>query len=111
MFNVNKIKSFLLENPDYFNDETQATSIHDILHFKVSTPKNIMFINDYFICDIYSGELWIVQVLKSKKYDPIRKKKLEVKAVVKIMSTKDENGTCFFSRFNGYWLIPELKKN
>ena len=111
MFNVNKIKEFLLENPNYFNDETKVTSIHDVTCFKISNLINIMFIDDHFICDIYAGELWIVKVLKSKKYDLFRKDKLEVKAVVKIMNTKDENGTCFFSRFNGYWLIPELKKN
>lgn len=107
-YDIDKIKTFLLQHPEYFCDENKVTSINDVLFFKQRNSKNIIFHNECFICDIYSNELWIVKLLEKRVYDKKRKGWLDVKAIEKVCNIRDENGKCIFYRFNGYWKIPEI---
>ena len=107
-YDVEKIKEYLLKNPDYFREETKADAIDDVMHFKTRKPNHIIFYGEYFLCDIYAGEMWIVRLLEKKKYNRKRKTWLRIEAVGKVIDCFDENGKRRFSRFNGYWIIPDL---
>ena len=108
VFNTKKIKEFLTKNPDYFCNENSANTIQDVITFKMQNVKNIVFIDDYFLCDIYENEIWICKNLKTKKYDSIRGKKIIAEATQKVMNTRDKDGKSLFNRFNGYWTIPDI---
>lgn len=107
-YNISKIKKFLLSNPNYFCEDTDAITINEVIFFKMRNPKNIIFHEECMICDIYAHELWIVRVLKKKKMDKIRGKKLDIEALGKICDVYDKNGKAIFYRFNGYWKIPDV---
>ena len=107
-FNTKKIKDFLLHNTDYFSDVTSVDTIEEVFKFKIRNPKNIIFVGEHFLCDIYSNEIWIVELLKKKKYDHRRKGWLIIEATEKVMDCQDVKGKSIFHRFNGYWKIPNI---
>ena len=106
--NVEKIKEYLINNPEYFCDETKVKSINDILFFKTRNAKNIVFHDEYLLCDVYAGEIWICKLLKKAKYNKTRDKKFDIEPICFVTNTKDENGKLYFKRWNGCWKIPEL---
>ena len=102
--NIKALKDFLIKQPNYFQDGvTDCHSIHDVIYFRVLNPKNIMFVGDQFLCDIYAGELYVVELEDKSFYNSIRKQKLKMLPIVKVV------GDCgdIFPRYNGYWMIPE----
>jgi len=102
-YDLEGMKNFLVLHPDYFCDENEVHDIGDIIFFKIRESKNMVFYGEYFICDIYGNELWIVELLEKPLFNKKRQQKLRIKPIAKILEDCQQH----FHRFNGYWKIPE----
>ena len=101
---IQSLHDYLIGNPDYFKDGvTDCHTINDVVYFRILNPERIMFVGDQFLCDIYGGEMWVVELTNKKIYNNIRKQKLEIIPIVKIVKNCGDH----FPRYNGYWMIPE----
>lgn len=94
---VQAMRQFLIDNPHYFCDE--------VVKMKIKEPHPIIFMDEYFLC-----EIWVVGLLKKKQWDSRRQKKSRKKAIVKVVDCVNDKGNCIFPRFNGCWAIPDMGK-
>lgn len=101
---ISDLKEYLEHNPEYFIKRNMVDTINDVIKFRIREPIFIMFEGEHFLCDFYSNELWIVQLLAKKKYDKIRKDYFTLKPVVKVVDKCSDKFPCF----NGYWKIPNV---
>tara|TARA_R110000868_G_scaffold33755_2_gene122222 strand:- start:2945 stop:3292 length:348 start_codon:yes stop_codon:yes gene_type:complete len=113
MFDIKKIKGYLNDHPEHFCTDNSVSTIQDVIYFKMDEATNISYVGDYFLCDIYSREVWIVKNIKPKKYDKIRGKKISVEAIEKVLDLNEDANYHKFHRWNGYYKIPseELMKD
>ena len=101
---IQSLRDWLTSHPDYFKDGvTDCHDINDVIYFRMHDAQRIMFIGDQFLCDIYSNELWVVDLIVKPVYDKIRKQKLHITPIVKVVDDCTDKFPCF----NGYWLIPD----
>ena len=98
------LRNYLINHSDYFNNHTATSTIHDVLHFKIKNPRNISFVGDRVLCDIYGNEMWICEILERPKYLKGRGQKLAMKPLIRVV----KNCNKYFSKFNGVWLIPNI---
>lgn len=59
------------------------------------------YIGEYFLVDLYAGEIWLVKGSKPK-YDKRRGKKLPIEPICQVFNSKD------IGYVNGYW---QMSKN
>lgn len=100
------LKEFLIAQSKtgcYFNEQSSCHTISDVIYFRMRAEKNIMFIGDQFLCDIYGNEMWVVELMAKKEYDKIRRMKMELKPIALI----DPECQKYYHTFNRYWLIPD----
>lgn len=101
---IQDLKEYLESNSSFFNRNNAVDSIQDVLYFRMRNPGYIIFYEEFFLCDIYSNEIWIVQLLRKKIYNKIRKQWLSIKPIIKVVGGCQQKFPCF----NGYWKIPEI---
>lgn len=99
-----RIGQYLVDNPSHFCKENSVDTIEEIIKFKMKKAQNIAHVGDYFLCDIYANEMWIVELLSKPVYNSIRKQKLIIKPIKLIVDDCGDK----FPTFNGYWTIPNL---
>lgn len=101
---INWLKDYLLTHSvDYFFPANMATTYNDVKHFRMKKADNILYAGDYFLCDVYSNELWICKLLSKKVYLKRRQQRLNIEPCHLLL----DNCQSQFFRFNGLWILPK----
>lgn len=101
---IKDLHDYLLVNPEYFCSENAVSEISEVMYLKLRNPKNLVFFGEYLLCDIYSNEMWLCEVLGKKIYVSRRLREMSIKPLYFITDNKDN----FFHTFNGCWSVPDI---